>query len=135
MTDTTAPETPTPAGSIGWFEVGTDDAATARRFYGDVFGWTFAAEGPAYSIVTTGAGHPLQGGIRDTTVDAPGGTPATYAVPCIVVDDVAATCAAVESAGGKVAVGAVATPNGLVWAMVDDPAGNTLGVFSPPPAA
>ena len=132
MTDTTTPAIP--AGSIAWFEIGTDDAATARQFYGDVFGWSFADEGPAYTIVTTGAGHPLQGGIRDTSVDRPDGTSAAYALPYVLVDDVAAACAAVESAGGKVVVGATTTPTGLVWGMVDDPAGNTVGLFTPPAA-
>ena len=130
MTDT---DTPTnPAGMVGWFEIGTDDGTAARRFYGEVFGWTFADEAPAYTVITTGPGHPIQGGIRDTSLDRPDGTPAAYAMPYVLVGDVAATCAAVESAGGKVAVGATTTPDGLVWGMVDDPAGNTIGLFTPP---
>jgi uncharacterized protein len=131
MTDTTTPASP---GSIGWFEIGTDDPSAARQFYGDVFGWTFDTSVPAYTIVTTGKGHPLQGGIRDTRADAPDGTPAAYALPYVLVDDVAATCAAAESAGGKVVVGATTTPDGLVWGLVDDPAGNTVGLFTPPAA-
>ena len=53
-------------------------------------------------------------------------------MPYMLVSDVAATCEAVEAAGGKVAVGATPTPDGLVWGMVDDPAGNTIGLFTPP---
>ena len=141
MTDTTtdtstnpAPASasaPSPFGSVGWFEIGTDDPGTARRFYGEVFGWTFEVNGP-YSVITTGDGHALQGGIQDTTADLPPSTPGTYAVPCVVVADVAATCAAVESGGGKVVVAATDTPMGLVYGMVTDPAGNRLGLFTPP---
>jgi predicted enzyme related to lactoylglutathione lyase len=129
MTDTNAPA---PAGApIGWFEVGTDDPATARAFYGDVFGWTFEEDGP-YSFITTGPDHPLRGGIQDTTGPLPAGTPSTYAVPYVQVTDVAAMVRRVEERGGKQQVAPTSTPNGLVYALVLDPAGSMIGVFSPP---
>jgi predicted enzyme related to lactoylglutathione lyase len=118
---------------IGWFEIGTDDADGARRFYGQAFGWTFDIQGP-YSIITTGAGHVLQGGIQDTSVQLPDGTPGSYAVPCVQVNDVAIACRNVEELGGKVLVPATTVPTGLVYAHVADPAGNHLGLFCPPPA-
>jgi uncharacterized protein len=116
---------------IGWFEIGTGDPEAARRFYADAFGWRFDVQGP-YSIVTTGDGHPLQGGIQDTRSELPEGTPATYAVPCVLVPDTAAACARVEALGGKVLVPATDTPMGLVYAHVADPDGNHLGLFTPP---
>jgi predicted enzyme related to lactoylglutathione lyase len=131
MADTTTTGTTpdAPAGSpIGWFEVGTDDPAGARDFYGGLFGWSFTAEGP-YSIVTTGPGHPLQGGIQDTRADLPAGTPGTYAVFCVQVDDVAAACRRAEELGGKVTVGATQGPAGPEYALVADPAGNQVGIF------
>lgn len=122
----------TPAGApVAWFEIGTEDPETARSFYGELFGWTFAVEGP-YSVITTGAGHPLQGGIQDTAFPLPDGTPRTYAVPCVQVADVAAACAQVESLGGKVMVPASKIPTGLVYAHVTDPFGNHIGLFAPP---
>ena len=58
---------------IGWFEIGTDQPAAAKRFYGEVFGWTFAddddstsADGTAYRIVTTPDGNGLRGGLFGT---------------------------------------------------------------------
>ena len=116
---------------VSWFEIGTDDPARAREFYRAVFGWTFADEGP-YTIITTGADHPLQGGIRDTGGPQPDGTPLTYAMPCVQVDDVAATCHDVIDKGGKVMVPATATPTGLVYAHVTDPSGNHIGLWTPP---
>ena len=80
----------------------------------------------------TGEGHPVQGGIQDTAFPLPDGTPRTYAVPCVQVADVAASCADVERLGGKVMVPASTIPTGLVYAHVTDPAGNHFGLFSPP---
>ena len=49
MSETTATMTPslqaTQAGAVTWFEIGTPDPEGARRFYGDLFGWTFTPEG------------------------------------------------------------------------------------------
>ena len=118
------------AGAVTWFEVGTPDPEGARAFYGELFGWTFDVQGP-YSIVQTGPGHPLPGGIQDTRVSADG-TPARYAVPCVQVDDVAAVCRRTESLGGKVLVPATQAPNGLVYAHIVDPTGAQIGVWTPP---
>ena len=55
--------------TISWFEIGTDDPATAERFYGDLFGWTVAQEegdDPAYRIVTTADPGGIRGGLFDT---------------------------------------------------------------------
>lgn len=116
---------------IGWFEIGTSDPEAARRFYGEAFGWKFDRQGP-YSIITTGDDHFLQGGIQDTSLDLPEGTPSPYAVFCVQVPDTAAACARVESLGGKVLVGCTDTPTGLTYAHVADPDGNHLGLFTPP---
>jgi uncharacterized protein len=116
---------------VAWFEIGTDDPAGARSFYGDLFGWTFTIEGP-YSVITTGADHAIQGGIQDTTAPLPPETPSTYAVPYVRVEDVAATCTRVDELGGKVMVPATNDPTGLVYALVTDVKGNRIGLFSPP---
>jgi predicted enzyme related to lactoylglutathione lyase len=118
------------AGAITWFEVGTPDPEGARAFYGELFGWTFDVQGP-YSIIQTGAGHALPGGIQDTRMSE-NGTPASYAVPCVQVDDVADVCRRVEALGGKVLVPATSAPNGLVYAHVVDPTGGHIGVWTPP---
>jgi predicted enzyme related to lactoylglutathione lyase len=114
---------------IGWFEIGTDDAAGAERFYGTLFGWTFAEdEGPMpYKIVTTPAAGSIKGGVFST-----GGQVPNYAVFCVVVDDVPATVVAAETAGGKVLVPPQTTEDGLVFAHLTDPSGNHFGVYSPP---
>jgi uncharacterized protein len=118
------------AGSVSWFEVGTPDPEAAKAFYGELFGWSFAADegtGGKYQIATTGAGHPIRGGIFDTEGQAPG-----YAVFCVVVADVAQACGRAEALGGSVLVGPVPTPTGLVFAHLREPDGNHFGIYSPP---
>ena len=121
---------------IAWFEIGTDEPAVAERFYGEVFGWTFAdddnsssADGTAYRIVTTPAEGGLRGGLFAT-----GGTVPNYAVFTVLVEDTAATCAQAEAAGGKVLVAPQTEPGGLTFAHLLDPSGNHFGVFTPPPS-
>jgi predicted enzyme related to lactoylglutathione lyase len=116
---------------IGWFEIGTDDPATIERFYHTVFGWTFADdEGEAtvpYRLVSTPAADSIRGGVFGT-----GGKTPNYAVFCVVVQDVAATCVSAEAAGGKVLVPPQQGGDGLVFAHLLDPSGNHFGIYSPP---
>lgn len=116
---------------VAWFEIGTDDPAAARAFYGGLFGWTFDVDGP-YSMAKYAADGPPQGGIQDTSVELPDGTPRSYAVPYVLVPDVAAMCQDVEGRGGKVMVAATTVPTGLVYAHVTDPFGNHFGLYSLP---
>ena len=118
---------------VTWFEIATDDPDTARRFYGELFGWTFTVEDPAYPMINIVPGQPPQGGIRDTSSPQPDGVPRSYAVPYVEVADVAGTCARLEQLGGKVTVGAT-DADGLVYALVTDPAGSLFGLFTPPAA-
>ena len=114
---------------IGWFEIGTDDPAAARRFYGDVLGWTVAADADSstYQIVTTGDPDGLHGGLFATEGKMPG-----YAIFTVLVEDVDATCRKTEQAGGKVHRPRQVSPDGLAFAYLLDPAGNQFGVFTPP---
>jgi len=50
----------------------------------------------------------------------------------VVVDDVAAAIEQAERLGGKVEAPLVTTPNGLSFAKLQDPSGNTFGVYTPP---
>lgn len=121
-------------GAVAWFEIGTPDAAATREFYTRMFGWSYASDpdagGMPYEIVTTGDGHPTQGGIFDTGDNLP-----SYAVPCIVVDDTAAAARKAEELGGKILVPPQQAPTGLAFAHLLDPHGNHIGIYTPPPGA
>ena len=82
------------------FAINADDVPRAKRFYEDAFGWTFTPWGPPgfYQTFSTGEGHvgALQGR-RDI-----GGMKMPGMEISFGVDDIEATVAAIEAAGGKV---------------------------------
>lgn len=117
---------------IAWFEIGTNNPAEAKRFYGDVFGWKVAHDDtkstdPAYQIFTTGDAEGLHGGLFATEGKLP-----NYAVFTVLVEDVEATCRRVEEAGGTVQRAPEVNPVGVTFAHLLDPAGNHFAVFKPP---
>jgi uncharacterized protein len=112
---------------IDWFEIGTDDIGGAERFYGEVFGWSFApSDDPSYRYITTPAGGSIRGGLFNNA-DA-----GRYAVFYVAAEDTEAACKRVEAAGGSVLMAPQRTPSGLVFAHVLDPAGNRFGIFTRP---
>jgi len=115
-------------GGIGWVEVGTADPEAAERFYGGLFGWTFAPDGDGshdYRLIGTAAGQPPSGGLANH-----GGTGPDYAIFYVLVADVAAAVARAESLGGKTVVPPSDGGDGLVFAHLADPAGNLFGLFA-----
>ena len=126
---------PTP-GTLAWFEIATSDPDTAEKFYGSLFDWRFAADGPAASggmdyrnISASGAPMPM-GGIFGT-----GGEVPDHAVFYILVADVEACCADAEQLGGSVVSKHLdPDPGTPTFAYLRDPAGNLFGVFTPPAA-
>jgi predicted enzyme related to lactoylglutathione lyase len=121
----------TTAKPVTWFEIGSNDTAATKEFYGRLFGWTFNGDDSGevdYTMIDAGDG--IKGGI----FGMPAGMP-SYAVFYVEVPDVATSCREVEEAGGKVIVEPTSTPDGLVFAQFLDPHSNQIGLFSPPSAA
>jgi predicted enzyme related to lactoylglutathione lyase len=112
--------------AVEWFEVATDKPEDARKFYGELFGWTFAGEGQ-YSEVTTPGSEHASGGIFDSAGAFP-----SYAIFYVTVEDVAATLAKAESLGAKTLVPPTTAQDGLVFAQLQDSTGNHFGIFTPP---
>jgi predicted enzyme related to lactoylglutathione lyase len=117
------------ASAVNFFEIGSDNPEETKRFYGDLFGWTFADPDGGYRMITTGKDHPVQGGLMDTSGQSSG-----HAIFYVQVDDVAATVRRAEELGAKTLLPATPTPNGLVFAHVRDSGGQRIGVYSPPKA-
>lgn len=100
-------------GSLSWTELYTTDAAAAKRFYGDVFGWWYSdmelpGGGGTYSLVTPAglAEERMQGGIMALPKDQltlTNGKP--YWHPVFDVDDCDAAVARVTANGGTVQMG------------------------------
>ena len=124
------------------FEIQADDLERAKRFYADVFGWTYddwsAVTGSPYWGVHTGdATEPgIDGGLMPRPAPAPGdGTATNAGILTIGVGDFDASAAAIEAAGGRLAQPKTALP-GMAWqGYFLDTEGNRFGIHQPDPDA
>jgi len=114
-------------GKFVWRDLITHDVPAARRFYGDLFGWTFdGAEGQASYTVIKHQGRPI-GGIAysNRNVD---GRRVTQWVGMLSVDDVDRSVAVLRQAGGSVYFGPSTVPDRGRLAVVADPQGALLAL-------
>jgi predicted enzyme related to lactoylglutathione lyase len=110
---------------IDYIEFPVPDVGTAKRFYGDVFGWKFTDYGPDYTSFEDGR---LSGGFRGGETPAAGG-------PLIVIYavDLEAVARAVQGAGGRITQPTFDFPGGRRFHF-RDPSGHELAVWSDPTA-
>lgn len=112
--------------SVRHFSINADDVQRAKGFYASVFGWSFEPWGPPdfYLIAGAGIGGALQGR-RDIK---PGARMLGFEVT-MAVDDIDATVAAVEAAGGKILMRPyhIETVGTLIW--FEDTEGNLVGAM------
>ncbi len=118
----------TPKGKFSWYEIMTSDTKATGKFYSDVVGWTTqempSGDGPPYTTFNLGnvgiagmlqmAGH-------------------TAWIGYIAVDDVDAHIEKIVEAGGKVWKPATDVPGMLRFAVLSDPQGAAIVVFTPNP--
>jgi len=92
-------------------EFNVADIARSKRFYGDVFGWTFTDYGPTYSEFTDGR---LTGGFTTGEAVRPGG-------PLVILygDDLAATRQRITAAGGRISRDEFTFPGGSRFHFTD----------------
>lgn len=109
--------------TISYIELAADDLATSKEFYATAFGWEFNDYGPTYAGIRAATGDGEVGGLNAGTRGGPGGP-----LVLLVSDDVDASLAAVEAAGGRVVTPIEAYPGGRRFTF-SDPAGTVLGVF------
>jgi predicted enzyme related to lactoylglutathione lyase len=109
---------------ISYVEIPAPDLAAAKAFYGAAFGWTFTDYGDAYVGIRAPDGEGEVGGL------SPVGDPVRGALLVLLFsDDLDASVAAVEEAGGTVVQGPYPYPGGRRFHFTD-PAGNELGVYA-----
>ena len=118
------------------FEIQADDLERAKRFYADVFGWTYddwsAVTGSPYWGVHTGdATEPgIDGGLMQRR-GVVSGSGTNAGILTMGVADYDATASSIEAAGGRVALPKVALP-GMAWqGYFLDTEGNTFGIHQP----
>lgn len=112
-------------GSFIWYELMTTDPEGAKRFYGDVVGWTFGDPVPAgdveYRMIDAADG--AAGGMLTLTQEMCDGGARPIWLGYLGVDDVDAAVAKAVAAGGKVQMDAFDAPGVGRIAMIMDPQG------------
>ena len=109
------------------FEIGVTDLASAKDFYGQLFGWVAMAEpgGPA-ALVDTRSDEGIGGNLMVT----PEGVP-PYVTVYVQAVDLEATLDLAETLGGKTLVPPSDIPGVGAFATFADPDGNPIGLFCP----
>lgn len=116
-------------GKFAWYELMTSDTEAAARFYTDVVGWTTQElpGGEGHPYTTFNIGNVGMAGMLNLSGH-------NSWVGYIVVSDVDAHVEKIVEAGGKVFKPATDVPNMLRFAVVSDPQGAAIGIFTPHPA-
>jgi predicted enzyme related to lactoylglutathione lyase len=125
-------------GRLIHFEIHVDDMERAKKFYGEVFGWTFEdwsgyAGMPYFGAVTGGESEMgINGALMQRQGPPPGPNQALNGYACTMgVEDYDASEARILSLGGRVALPKYALP-GMAWqGYYIDTEGNTFGIHQP----
>lgn len=106
---------------IDYIEFPATDIAQVKKFYREVFGWTFEDYGPHYTSFYDGR---LGGGFRAAGEEIAGG-------PLVVIyaTDLAAMEKKITASGGKIVRETFSFPGGRRFHFTD-PSGNELAVWS-----
>jgi predicted enzyme related to lactoylglutathione lyase len=120
------------APAVVMWDLNARDAAAARAFYGNVFGWPISEPGaPPVELAVVESG---EGGITGVIGQAPRpgdedeGVRHSGLIMYIKVRDVAAALQAVESNGGHTIWGPTEVAPNFWLAQFEDPEGNRMGL-------
>jgi predicted enzyme related to lactoylglutathione lyase len=127
------------ANRVVHFEIYAQDVDRAKKFYADVFGWTyqtweFGGE-PYYGILTAPEGSKelgINGGLLRRPGPAPVEGQAVIGYACTIqVENIDETIKKIEDCGGTLALAKMAIP-GMAWqAYYKDSEGNIFGIHQP----
>jgi uncharacterized protein len=106
------------------FEIVGKDPQALQRFYSDAFGWRMEGGLPTYRMAYTGG----EGGIDGGVGAAPDGE-ATRVTVYVQVEDLDAALRTIERLGGSRVAGPTDVPDGPIFALFTDPAGNLVGLL------
>ena len=112
-----------PTGRFVWFEYVSQDAKKAQGFFGELFGWTYPAEGafPGYTFVETGVPGALYTAISPLQGDS------DLVTFFVGVEDIASSISDTTGLGGRVVQEPVTVP-GVSFALIADPQGHVVGL-------
>ena len=125
-------------GRVIHFEIHVDDMERAKKFYGEVFGWTFEdwtayAGAPYFGTVSGKEGERgIEGALMQRIGPKPAVGQSVNAFVCTLgVEDYDATEAKILQMGGKLAMPKTAL-TGMAWqGYYIDTEGNLLGIHQP----
>jgi len=117
-----------PAGEPTWMDLATPDLEVAKKFYGEIFGWSFVDTGPDFAHY-----HFAQSQGRNAAGIGPiwppdSGQPSAWTI-YIASDDAAADAERVKALGGQVLVEPMAIADSGVMAVCADPTGPVFGLW------
>jgi len=114
-------------GKICYLELPAQDVERSATFYQTLFGWKTRRRGDGALAFDDATGYVSGAWVK-------GREPATKPVLMVyvMVDDIEATVAKVEAAGGKI-VQPIGVDAPELTARFADPAGNVLGMYQEPP--
>ncbi len=117
-----------PHGKICYLEIPANTAEASAAFYSKIFGWKVRERGDGNLAFDD------TGGVSGTWVKEGDRTPDERTRIYIMVDSIATTLEAIESAGGRVITPRTDIgPNMGAFAVFADPAGNDFGLYEEPP--
>lgn len=116
------------AATFRHFAINADDVQRAKRFYEQVFGWTFRPWGPPDFYQIPDAGQGLMGALQERREIEPGRRTATFEAT-IGVDDLQAVLAAVEAGGGRMLMAPYRIEGVGELAYFEDTEGNMVGAM------
>jgi predicted enzyme related to lactoylglutathione lyase len=121
------------AGSAGalppeWFDLITEDAAAAHRFYGKLFGWKIEKQSATYAVASLDGRSvagiaQINGRLPDASED--------FWLLGVEVDDVDAVAQAARAAGGRIHSEPDTAPGHGRYAVIIDPQGAALALWKP----
>jgi predicted enzyme related to lactoylglutathione lyase len=118
-------------GTFSWIDLGTTDAAAAKKFYGALFGWTFddqpAGPGMTYSMCKLGGRDAAALYTMDKAMQ---GVPPHWA-SYITVDNVDARTKKAAQSGGKVLKEAFDVMDVGRMSVIQDPTGAIVNFWQP----
>jgi len=123
------------AGRFVWYDLMTTDLEAGLAFYGDVVGWSSASAGlpgPDYRMINAGP-MPIGGAMQLTAEMGEQGARPGW-VGYVAVDDVDASAQQAVTLGGVVHVAPQDIPGAGRFAMIADPQGAVINLFTRHPA-
>ena len=123
-------------GQFVWYDLTTSDVGSALRFYPSLFGWKtekFQFGDPSNPYTMWSSGGQTLGGVMKLSAEQAGmGIPPNW-LCSVEVNNVDSTAQQAKSLGGQVVVGPLDIPNTGRYAVLQDPQGAVIAIYTPTP--